>query len=171
MLFFRFGLASSVLPGSNPQAVIRHLPIDMSLILWQVVFSQREPAILAKWLSFHETVQPVRGITEDTWDLFLPFALSVRYLKWCVLLSVTWSHLYPLSLNPIKVWPFRLWRERSLAVTFRRFCGAWERPSQPELRNGGRQERLSVQQQAARSRQQPIRRLWVTTTRWGHWHL
>ena len=51
----------------------------MSLILWQVVFSQREPAILAKWLSFHETVQPVRGITEDTWDLFLPFALSVRY--------------------------------------------------------------------------------------------
>ena len=77
--FFRFGLASSVLPGSNPQAVIRHLPIDMSLILWQVVFSQREPAILAKWLSFHETVQPVRGITEDTWDLFLPFALSVRY--------------------------------------------------------------------------------------------
>merc|ERR1712079_494137 len=24
------------------------------------------------------TVQPVKGITEDTWDLFLPFALSVR---------------------------------------------------------------------------------------------
>ena len=49
----------------------------MALILWQVVFSQREPPILAKWLTFHETVQPVGGISGDTWDLFLPFALSV----------------------------------------------------------------------------------------------
>ena len=55
----------------------RNLPIEMALILWQVVFSQREPPILAKWLTFHETVQPVGGVSGDTWDLFLPFALSV----------------------------------------------------------------------------------------------
>ena len=80
---FRFGQASS-----SPQqsaAVItssvlpypRHLPIDMALILWQLVFSQRQPPILEKWLNFHEALRPVSGVTGDTWDMFLPFALSV----------------------------------------------------------------------------------------------
>merc|ERR1712213_61989 len=49
----------------------------MALILWQLIFSQREPPILAKWLHFHQVQQPVQGISSDSWDMFLPFALTV----------------------------------------------------------------------------------------------
>merc|ERR1712126_619905 len=78
---FRFGLASSAYQAvTAPISGLPHprsLPIDMALILWQLIFSQREPPILAKWLHSHQVQQPVQGISSDSWDMFLPFALTV----------------------------------------------------------------------------------------------
>lgn len=53
------------------------MPNDMAVILWQLVFSPREPPILARWLNFVQYHNPVRGISCDTWNIFLNFADSI----------------------------------------------------------------------------------------------
>jgi len=55
----------------------RTLPIDMALSLWTLVFSQHEPPILKRWLSFLEKHPSIRGIPKDTWDMFLNFCDAV----------------------------------------------------------------------------------------------
>ena len=55
----------------------RTLPIDMALSLWKLVFSQNEPPILKRWLSFLEWHPNIRGIPKDTWDMFLNFCEAV----------------------------------------------------------------------------------------------
>ncbi|XP_050540948.1 DCN1-like protein 3 isoform X3 [Daktulosphaira vitifoliae] len=66
---FKFGLDNVV--GQ------RILPVDTAIVLWQLVFSKRKPAILQRWLTFLETQDNIRGIPKDTWNMFLNFAESV----------------------------------------------------------------------------------------------
>jgi len=74
---FRFGLASTPCPTSSE---VRCLPLDMALSLWQLVFSPREPPILPKWLEFLQThSDTVRGISRDTWNMFLNFCETVGH--------------------------------------------------------------------------------------------
>lgn len=66
---FKFGLDAEV--GQ------RILPSDMAIGLWKLVFSQREPPILERWLEFLEKHPTVRGIPRDTWNMFLNFSESI----------------------------------------------------------------------------------------------
>lgn len=56
----------------------RTLPLDMALGMWCLVFSENKPPLLAHWLEFLEGHRCVRGITKDTWDMFLNFLESVN---------------------------------------------------------------------------------------------
>ena len=50
----------------------------MAMSLWQLVFSPREPPILSKWLNFLQShSDTVRGISRDTWNMFLNFSETV----------------------------------------------------------------------------------------------
>ncbi|XP_003738879.2 DCN1-like protein 3 [Galendromus occidentalis] len=52
----------------------RTLSVEMASQLWKVVFSPDEPPILDFWLNFLESSgDSVRGISRDTWNLFLIF--------------------------------------------------------------------------------------------------
>ncbi|XP_070581154.1 DCN1-like protein 3 [Ptychodera flava] len=61
---FQFGLD---LEGGQ-----RSLPCDIAIPLWKLVFSNREPAILERWVQFLSHGQ-IRGISKDTWNMFLNF--------------------------------------------------------------------------------------------------
>lgn len=50
----------------------RSLPIDMAVPLWDLVFSQNKPEILDRWFEFLKGGE-VRGVSRDTWNMFLPF--------------------------------------------------------------------------------------------------
>lgn len=63
---FRFGLE----PGH------RTLSLDMAIILWRLVFTVHTPPILERWLGFLEQNPSIRGLTRDTWNMFLNFAES-----------------------------------------------------------------------------------------------
>ncbi|KAL3875406.1 hypothetical protein ACJMK2_033354 [Sinanodonta woodiana] len=55
----------------------RTLPMDMAVSLWKLIFSQREPPVLARWLNFLQKHQTIRGVPRDTWDMFLNFIEQV----------------------------------------------------------------------------------------------
>lgn len=50
----------------------RSLPIDMAVPLWNLVFTQNKPDILDRWFEFLKEIE-VRGVSRDTWNMFLPF--------------------------------------------------------------------------------------------------
>lgn len=54
----------------------RSLPIDMAMPLWELVFTHEPPVILERWFAFLREGD-VRGISRDTWNMFLPFCHSV----------------------------------------------------------------------------------------------
>lgn len=54
----------------------RVLPMDMAVPLWELVFSQQSPDILARWCNFLKATG-VKGISRDTWQLFLPFCRTI----------------------------------------------------------------------------------------------
>ena len=54
----------------------RSLPLDMAIPLWELVFTQLKPVILDRWFEFLRKSE-VRGISRDTWNMFLPFCQSV----------------------------------------------------------------------------------------------
>ncbi|XP_047516825.1 DCN1-like protein 3 [Pieris napi] len=62
---FKFGLDVST--GQ------RILPSDIAILLWRLVFTNNEPPILEKWLSYLEKNPHIRGIPKDTWYMFLNF--------------------------------------------------------------------------------------------------
>ena len=66
---FKFGLDSDV----NQ----RILPSDMAILLWKLVFEQRKPKILDRWLAFLECHPSIRGIPRDTWNMFLNFSETI----------------------------------------------------------------------------------------------
>lgn len=51
----------------------RTLPTDMALSLWKLVFYQNYPPILDRWLDFIENNTSIKGVSKDTWDMFLIF--------------------------------------------------------------------------------------------------
>ena len=53
----------------------RSLPIDMAKPLWDLVFTQNRPELLDRWFEFLQDSE-VRGISRDTWNMFLPFVES-----------------------------------------------------------------------------------------------
>lgn len=55
----------------------RSLPVDMAIPLWELVFEQNRTAILTDWCKFLEETN-VKGISRDTWNLFLPFSMTVN---------------------------------------------------------------------------------------------
>ena len=54
----------------------RSLPIDMAMPLWDLVFTQSRPEVLDPWFKFLKG-SGVRGISRDTWNMFLPFVESI----------------------------------------------------------------------------------------------
>lgn len=52
------------------------LPIDMAMPLWDLVFTQSRPDVLDPWFKFLRD-SGVRGISRDTWNMFLPFVESI----------------------------------------------------------------------------------------------
>jgi len=66
---YRFGL--------DHEAGQRTLPVEMAVSLWKLIFSQNEPAILPRWLTFLQKHQSIRGVSRDTWDMFLNFVEQV----------------------------------------------------------------------------------------------
>ncbi|XP_023232206.1 DCN1-like protein 3 [Centruroides vittatus] len=55
----------------------RILPSEMAIQLWKLVFSQKEPPILRRWLTFLEKHPNIRGIPRDTWNMFLNFSEAI----------------------------------------------------------------------------------------------
>lgn len=62
---FKFGL--DVSSGQ------RILPSDIAIVLWRLVFTDNEPTILERWLTYLENNPQIRGIPKDTWYMFLNF--------------------------------------------------------------------------------------------------
>ena len=54
----------------------RSLPIDMAVQLWDLVFTQDKPEILERWFTFLREMD-TRGISRDTWNMFLDFCQNV----------------------------------------------------------------------------------------------
>ena len=55
----------------------RSLPADMAVPLWDLVFSQKRPELLDRWFAFLQS-REVRGISRDTWNMFLPFVQTIK---------------------------------------------------------------------------------------------
>lgn len=55
----------------------RSLPTDMAVPLWDLVFSQDRPELLDRWFTFLQGKE-VRGISRDTWNMFLPFVQTIK---------------------------------------------------------------------------------------------
>ncbi|KAG7264994.1 hypothetical protein CRUP_017154, partial [Coryphaenoides rupestris] len=56
----------------------RSLQRDIAIALWRLVFTQDTPAILERWLDFlAENPSGVRGISRDTWNMFLNFTQAI----------------------------------------------------------------------------------------------
>lgn len=56
----------------------RTLPTELAVSLWKLVFSQNYPSLLEKWLFFLEHNCSVKGISKDTWDMFLVFTDQIQ---------------------------------------------------------------------------------------------
>lgn len=55
----------------------RTLPVDMAIPLWELVFTHKAPPLLERWFQFLND-NSVQGISRDTWNMFLPFVMSVN---------------------------------------------------------------------------------------------
>lgn len=56
----------------------RSLQRDIAIALWRLVFTQDTPAILEHWLDFlAENPSGIRGISRDTWNMFLNFTQAI----------------------------------------------------------------------------------------------
>lgn len=56
----------------------RSLQRGIAVALWRLVFTQDTPPVLERWLDFlSENPCGVRGISRDTWNMFLNFTQSI----------------------------------------------------------------------------------------------
>ncbi|KAK9530581.1 hypothetical protein VZT92_012072 [Zoarces viviparus] len=56
----------------------RSLQREIAIALWRLVFTQDLPAILEHWLDFlSENPSSIRGISRDTWNMFLNFTQAI----------------------------------------------------------------------------------------------
>ncbi|MGH0135646.1 UNVERIFIED_CONTAM: hypothetical protein FKN15_057951 [Acipenser sinensis] len=71
---FQFGLDSD--EGQ------RSLHREIAIALWRLVFTQNTPSILEQWLDFlTENPSGVKGISRDTWNMFLNFSQNSVHIK------------------------------------------------------------------------------------------
>lgn len=66
---FQFGLDSE---GGQ-----RSLPTEIAVALWRLIFTHNPPAILESWLRFLNSSPAIKGISRDTWNMFLNFSQVV----------------------------------------------------------------------------------------------
>lgn len=62
--------------GLDQSSGQRSLPLDMAIPLWDLAFSQKRPDILNQWFNFLKT-NNIKGISRDTWNMFLPFVETI----------------------------------------------------------------------------------------------
>lgn len=55
----------------------RALPVSMAIPLWKLVFTPCTPEILEPWCQYLE-VNQIKGISRDTWNMFLPFSKTIN---------------------------------------------------------------------------------------------
>ncbi|XP_072168647.1 DCN1-like protein 3 [Diadema setosum] len=58
--------------GLDMEGGQRTLPCEIAIPLWELVFHYRQPPILHRWCNFL-TENQVKGISRDTWQMFLHF--------------------------------------------------------------------------------------------------
>lgn len=58
--------------GLDTEGGQRTLPCEIAIPLWKLVFHYRQPPILDRWCNFL-TENQVKGISRDTWQMFLHF--------------------------------------------------------------------------------------------------
>ncbi|CAL8305128.1 unnamed protein product [Lota lota] len=64
--------------GLDAEEGQRSLQRDIAIALWRLVFTQDTPTILEPWLDFlAENPSGVRGISRDTWNMFLNFTQAI----------------------------------------------------------------------------------------------
>ncbi|XP_067101705.1 DCN1-like protein 3 [Osmerus mordax] len=64
--------------GLDAEEGQRSLQRDIAIALWRLVFTQNSPSILERWLDFlAENPSGVRGISRDTWNMFLNFTQAI----------------------------------------------------------------------------------------------
>ena len=63
--------------GLDHSAGQRSLPTDMAVQLWELVFTQEKPVILERWFQFLRG-NVTRGISRDTWQMFLDFCTNIE---------------------------------------------------------------------------------------------
>ncbi|CAL1599184.1 unnamed protein product [Knipowitschia caucasica] len=64
--------------GLDAEEGQRSLQRDIAIALWRLVFTQDTPAILERWLDFlAENPSGIRGISRDTWNMFLNFTQAI----------------------------------------------------------------------------------------------
>lgn len=64
--------------GLDAEEGQRSLQRDIAIALWRLVFTQDTPAILEHWLDFlSENPSGIRGISRDTWNMFLNFTQAI----------------------------------------------------------------------------------------------
>ncbi|AWP17492.1 DCN1-like protein [Scophthalmus maximus] len=64
--------------GLDAEEGQRSLQRDIAIALWRLVFTQDSPVILERWLDFlAENPSGIRGISRDTWNMFLNFTQAI----------------------------------------------------------------------------------------------
>ncbi|KAM6897735.1 DCN1-like protein 3 [Xenentodon cancila] len=64
--------------GLDAEEGQRSLQRDIAIALWRLVFTQDKPEILERWLDFlAENPSGIRGISRDTWNMFLNFTQAI----------------------------------------------------------------------------------------------
>ncbi|GLD57535.1 DCN1-like protein 3 [Lates japonicus] len=64
--------------GLDAEEGQRSLQREIAIALWRLVFTQDTPAILEHWLDFlAENPSGIRGISRDTWNMFLNFTQAI----------------------------------------------------------------------------------------------
>lgn len=64
--------------GLDAEEGQRSLQREIAIALWHLVFTQDTPEILDRWLEFlAENPSSIRGISRDTWNMFLNFTQTI----------------------------------------------------------------------------------------------
>ena len=69
------------------------LPIQIALALWKIVFARQPPQFIEQWYKFLDEKQ-VKGISRDTWNMFLHLVENVKYDFSNYDISEAWPSLF-----------------------------------------------------------------------------
>lgn len=62
----------------DPETSQRCIPTDLAINLWKLVFSNDVPVLLDKWLHYLDANSNIKGISKDTWDMFIIFVDQIK---------------------------------------------------------------------------------------------